>query len=77
MQFELVHVLLCNITCSRQYLNEEQVWGGLIVEVTQRLEEKLGWEERLRMMTWWRSAVLRLRLLLVPQNMEVALKFSW
>lgn len=37
----------------RQYLNEEQVWSGLVFEVTQRLEEKLGLKHRCLMGQWW------------------------
>ena len=63
---------------SWQYLNEEQVWGGLVVEVTQRLEEKLGTQQRRLMRGWW---VLVdpwrwLQLLLTPMRMCTAFAYN-
>ncbi|WIA39860.1 hypothetical protein OEZ86_013307 [Tetradesmus obliquus] len=55
---------------SWQYLNEEQVWSGLVVEVTQRLEEKLGSKQRRLMRHWWvASPWAWLRLLLTPMRL--------
>jgi hypothetical protein len=60
----------------REYLNEEQVWSGLIVEVIKRLEERLGPEHRASMRGWWRSWqwAIKLRLNL---RFLLAWQYNW
>lgn len=66
------------LACYRQYLNEEQVWSGLVVEVTQRLEEKLGHKQRRLMRGWWIISPWDfLRLLLVPMRLLAGLAYNW
>lgn len=61
----------------RQYFNEAQVWGGLVVEVTQQLEKKLAWAQRMAMRKWWRAWWLQVLLILWWANGIVALKYNW
>lgn len=62
----------------RQYLNEEQVWSGLVVEVTQRLEEKLGSKQRRLMRYWWVvSPWAWLCLLLTPMRLLAGMAYNW
>lgn len=76
-------MMVCNcLVCvvaggsDREYLNEEQVWSGLIVEVVKRLEEKLGSENRALMRSWWRSCrwAIKLRLNL---RWLLAWQYNW
>lgn len=62
----------------RQYLNEEQVWSGLVFEVTQRLEEKLGLKHRCLMGQWWVDRPWRfLRLVCTDMRLWAAMAYNW
>jgi hypothetical protein len=52
---------------TRQYLNETQVWAGLVVEVVKQLEGRLSWPQRrlLALRFHWRKNKLALVLRLV------------
>jgi hypothetical protein len=54
-------------TLCRQYLNETEVWAGLVVEVVRQLEQQLGWWQRrwLALRFHWRKSRMLLLLRLV------------
>jgi hypothetical protein len=51
----------------RQYLNETEVWAGLVVEVVRQLEQQLSWGQRrwLALRFHWRKSRMQLLLRLV------------
>jgi hypothetical protein len=59
-------------------LNEEQVWSGLVFEVTQRLEEKLGFKHRRLMGQWWAGKPWHFRRLkYTPMRLWAAMVYNW
>jgi len=64
-------------TC-RQYLTQTEVWSGLVVEVTQRLEEKLTFTQRSHMRQWFGSRALDwVQLWCKPMRMCLAFSYNW
>jgi hypothetical protein len=64
----------------RQYLAQAEVWSGLVVEITQRLEDKLSYKQRRAMQTWFtpRSAPWAyLRLCCTPMQLCTAFAYNW
>lgn len=54
------------------------MWGGLVVEVTQRLEDKLSRHHRQAMLSWWNfDWWLWLKLLLKPMKQCAAVQYNW
>lgn len=63
---------------NRQYLNESEVWGGLVVEVTKSLEKSLGGGNRSMLRGWfhpwlWPSSWL---LLSKPMRQWAAVRYN-
>lgn len=65
------------VCLGRQYLTEEQVWSGLVVEVTQQLEEKLGRKQRRSMRQWWVFSPGQFLLLFTPMRLLAAMTYNW
>lgn len=63
----------------RQYLTQTEVWSGLVVEVTQRLEDKLSSKQRGLMRNWFRCCSFPgawLRLCLTPMQLCTAFQYN-
>jgi hypothetical protein len=64
----------------RQYLTQAEVWSGLVVEITQRLEDKLSYKQRRAMQKWFTPSEAPgafLRLCCTPMQLCTAFAYNW